>query len=452
MALTNSLVSEEVLLRSAEVVIRRCLDLKQGQTFLLISDETTPEFPALFRYAAIACNIEFEHFFVAQDAQEQPAVAFTPELMRAIGRAQGILVATSGAVRCSGFRITLITDRRGAGCRVATMPGADLEILRAVDIDYEEIFESALQLTLPLLKGESCMITTYGKDGAEHQLRMSLGGALRVPIQSLGVIPADAWGNIPGGEIFIAPIENSAEGEFLSNGAVSHEKLTDGREALFSFEGGRLVRHRYVGTRREVRALIDARRIAESQGDGECWRVIAELGIGLNQKISRITGIPVADEKMYGTAHIAVGHNTGYGGRNICRSLHCDITTIGPTLVIDGVQVMERGRHVLDPRWLDSYRRFLSLERRSGSDLIEINPQSFVSRDGLLLLRQITASGRETLYPFGDHESSELAHRLIDGAVEDMLDVTAAPARLGLQRETIDALIAMLSAHGVIHQ
>lgn len=436
-------------IRGAELIIRKCLDLKPGQTFLLIHDETTHEFPELFRRASARAGAVFEDVFVSEDAQARAEEAFTPALAGAIRRAQGILVATTGAERCSTFRITLTTDKRGAGCRVATMPGANVDILRtAIEVDYEEVFESSLRLTLPLLKGSDCRITTYGADGAEHDLYMSLGGSQRTPIQSLGIIPADAWGNVPAGEIFIAPIESSADGEFLVNGAVGNEKLTGGREVLLTFERGRLVRHRYVGTEREVAELVEAQHIAEERSHGECWRVIAELGIGLNRMIPGITGIPLLDEKKYGTVHVAVGHNMGYGGRNDCRSIHCDITTAGPTVEIDERRVIDRGRHVVGDEWTDSYHALLDQEFSPRT--VALESRFFVIRNGRFLVRRLTGSGRETLYPMGDAETSALAKRLVECADDDALDLAAAPARLGLPPETVAALALMLTSHGVI--
>lgn len=452
MTLATAVTDDETVpLRAADLIIRRCLDLKPGQTFLLISDETTDAFPDLFGRAASACETEFEHFFVPEDLQARAAEAFTPALESAMRRAQGVLVATSGAERCSTFRITLTTDKRGAGCRVATMPGATLDILRtAIIIDYEEVFESSLRLTRPLLDGTECRITTFSSDETEYHLFLSLGGLSRTPIQSLGIIPADAWGNVPAGEIFIAPLESSADGEYLVNGAVGNEKLTGGREALLTFERGQLVRHRYVGTQLEVAELVKARQIAESRSHGVCWRVIAELGIGLNRLIPAITGIPLVDEKKYGTVHIAVGHNMGYGGRNDCRSIHCDITTSGPTVEIDGRRVIERGTHIVGDEWLESYQRHMGNGTSSGASGAALKPSAFVIRNGHFLVRRVTGSGRETLYPIGDAETSVLAQRLVECANDDVLDLTSAQARLGLSRETVDALVAMLSYHRVI--
>jgi len=66
--------------------------------------------------------------------------------------------------------------------------------------------------------------------------------------------------------------------------------------------------------------------------------VIAELGIGLNPAI-RVRGSVLFDEKVAGTAHVAIGSNVGpYGGDNVA-SIHVDCVFSAPELTVDGVPV-----------------------------------------------------------------------------------------------------------------
>jgi leucyl aminopeptidase (aminopeptidase T) len=50
--------------------------------------------------------------------------------------------------------------------------------------------------------------------------------------------------------------------------------------------------------------------------------LIAEVGIGVNPS-ARLTGNSILDEKSLGTAHVAFGGNTGFGGAN-AASVHID--------------------------------------------------------------------------------------------------------------------------------
>jgi len=73
--------------------------------------------------------------------------------------------------------------------------------------------------------------------------------------------------------------------------------------------------------------------LVEEAGSG--GDVIAELGIGLNTTL-RPRGHVMLDEKAAGTAHVAIGRNTGsYGGANE-SSIHVDCILSSPEIEADG--------------------------------------------------------------------------------------------------------------------
>src|SRR4029079_15303294 len=81
------------------------------------------------------------------------------------------------------------------------------------------------------------------------------------------------------------------------------------------------------------RAADLLRTLGDEAGEGA--DVIAELGIGLNH-----TGVPrghvMLDEKAGGTAHVAIGRNTGsYGGDNEA-AIHVDCIFSGPEVEAEG--------------------------------------------------------------------------------------------------------------------
>jgi leucyl aminopeptidase (aminopeptidase T) len=81
------------------------------------------------------------------------------------------------------------------------------------------------------------------------------------------------------------------------------------------------------------RAADLLRNLVEEAGDGA--DVIAELGIGLNPSV-RPRGHVMLDEKAAGTAHVAIGRNTGaYGGDNEA-AIHVDMIFSAPEVEVDG--------------------------------------------------------------------------------------------------------------------
>ena len=77
---------------------------------------------------------------------------------------------------------------------------------------------------------------------------------------------------------------------------------------------------------------------------GKKARNIAEVGIGLNRK-AKVTGIVLEDEKAYGTCHIALGNNIGFGGK-VDVPLHIDCVIKKPTIFLDDKIIMKKGRLV----------------------------------------------------------------------------------------------------------
>jgi len=139
---------------------------------------------------------------------------------------------------------------------------------------------------------------------------------------------AGEYGNYPGGEIFVAPLEDSADGTLVADLTVPYtvEGLVD-KPVVLRFEAGR------VTSIEGGRAASMLRDLVEKAGKG--GDVIAELGIGLNPTV-RPRGHVMLDEKTAGTAHVAIGRNTGsFGGTNE-SSIHVDCILSSPEVEVDG--------------------------------------------------------------------------------------------------------------------
>lgn len=164
--------------------------------------------------------------------------------------------------------------------------------------------------------------------GAETDLRMSLKGRK-------GEVD-DGHVNVPGGEFFFSPNEDSAEGTIyldvpseLDNAAVSGIRLT--------FRKGRVEEATADEGEAELLAALDM---------DEGARFIGELGIGCNTGITKPMRNILYDEKMAGTIHIAVGASyPKVGGTNV-SSLHWDLIKDlreGGRIELDGEVVQENG-------------------------------------------------------------------------------------------------------------
>ena len=139
--------------------------------------------------------------------------------------------------------------------------------------------------------------------------------------------PGD-FANFPGGEVFAAPHRDGADGVLVADLTVPYtvEGLVD-EPVTLRFERGRVV------SIEGGRAAAMLRDLVESAGAGA--DVVAELGIGFNPTVTP-RGHVMLDEKAGGTAHVAIGRNTGsYGGDNEA-SIHVDCIFAAPTITVDG--------------------------------------------------------------------------------------------------------------------
>ena len=145
--------------------------------------------------------------------------------------------------------------------------------------------------------------------------------------------------NIPDGEVFCAPLENSANGYIIFDWvAIPGFGLVKNLEV--KFKKGKIIW--FDSPQKKIfQKFLDS-----NTGDKDR---IAELGIGTNPKADFI-GETIVDEKIFGTIHIAIGNNRGaYHGKNKA-SCHQDMIKVmrgkEGNLYVDGKIVMKNGMPV----------------------------------------------------------------------------------------------------------
>ncbi len=122
--------------------------------------------------------------------------------------------------------------------------------------------------------------------------------------------------NMPGGEIFYSPVEDSAEGVifFSEFPAVYLGREVEG--VRLRFEGGKIVEATAARNQDFLIAQLDT-------DDGA--RRLGELGIGCNPGIQRFMKNVGFDEKIYGTVHLAVGNSYTFTGGTNQSAIHWDM-------------------------------------------------------------------------------------------------------------------------------
>lgn len=149
-------------------------------------------------------------------------------------------------------------------------------------------------------------------------------------------INSDGRRNMPSGEIFTGPIEDSANGKLTCLQPV----LRDGRllEGIsLSFENGKVVEATAKSGQEYLQAMI-------AMDEGASF--VGELGIGLNDGIDRFSGSILYDEKIGGTTHVALGSSYPETGGTNRSALHWDFIIdmrSGGSILVDDKPLCQNG-------------------------------------------------------------------------------------------------------------
>ena len=225
-----------------------------------------------------------------------------------------------------GARFTLLQAVTAHDGRQIFLGFVDGELLRGELSQPASDLERPARDLLAQLEGAET-IRVRGRSGTDLTLRIA-GRPWRS--DALPLQPGQ-MANYPGGEVFVAPHSDGADGVLVVDLTVPYtvEGLVD-EPVTLRFEGGR------VTSIEGGRAAELLREIVEGAGTG--GDVIAELGIGFNPTVSP-RGHVMLDEKAARTAHVAIGRNTGpYGGDNEA-SIHIDCVFSEPEVEADGKRV-----------------------------------------------------------------------------------------------------------------
>ena len=147
--------------------------------------------------------------------------------------------------------------------------------------------------------------------------------------------------NVPDGEVYTAPVDDSAEG-------------------LIAFEYPGIYAGRSIGG---IRLELRAGEVVKATADtGEEFlqqilalddgaRRIGEFGVGVNDGIDRFVGDILFDEKIGGTIHLALGRAYAECGGTNQSALHWDLVKDlrgDGVIELDGRRVLENGRFLID--------------------------------------------------------------------------------------------------------
>ena len=308
--------------RAVRAVIHDCLGVRQGEEVLVVCNPTTEGLGERLRAEAAGAGADAVLAVIAERAShaaEPPA-----PVAAAMAVADVVLAPTVQSLSHTAAR----KAASEAGARIATLPGVTEEMLaRVMSADMAALRRKGRAVAASLGTGSEARITCpRGSD-----LRLGLRGRTAIPDAGELTAPG-AFGNLPCGEGFIAPLEGTSEGALVVDGSIAGIGRVSAPVAL-TVERGHLVEA----------SGPEGRRLLELLGEhGEDGTNVAELGIGTNEK-AILTGEVLEDEKILGTAHVAFGASAAIGGE-VQVPVHLDCVVLEPTVSVDGTDLLRAGQ------------------------------------------------------------------------------------------------------------
>jgi 2,5-dihydroxypyridine 5,6-dioxygenase len=299
----------------------RASNLRAGEQVLVVVDEPLAaqgaELIAAVRAAGAEPRLELW-------AGERPLALPPGPILEAAGTADlALFLSQAPRPDEANARFELMETVIGHGGREIYLGLVDPELLAGqLSKPMPDLSDEAVELLAALEGVETMRVRTAA--GTDLELRVA-GRPWKT--DAVALTPGEV-ANFPGGEIFVAPHADGADGLLVVDLTIPYgvDGLVDEPVAI-RFEHGRA---KSIEGGRSAELL---RKLVAGAGPGA--DVVAELGIGLNPAVTP-SGHTMLDEKAAGTAHVAIGRNTGaYGGDNEA-SIHVDCIFSTPRIEADG--------------------------------------------------------------------------------------------------------------------
>lgn len=306
---------------SHQNILKNLLAVRPNESALIVTDPAKTRLAGEFldeakKITKKAKLISFDN--MTENAQEPPK-----DIAQKMLKADVCLLITT-------FSLSHTQARKNAckaAARIASMPGITKDIVtRTLSSDYSKIAKTSQKMANILTKGKKVTITSPAGTN------LSLDISNRKAIADTGLItkPGD-FGNLPAGEAFVAPIENKTNGIVLFDGAFAG--ITLDQPIKLEIKSGMALKITGGSAAKKLNQLINQ--------VGPKAKVIGELGIGTNPACKLSPNILEA-EKVYGTCHLALGNNIGFGGTNNVP-FHSDGIILNPTITIDSKTINLQG-------------------------------------------------------------------------------------------------------------
>jgi aminopeptidase len=323
----------------ARNAVNVCLRVQPEEKVCVISDEVTLEIAA-----AIIAELEKlgspHRVWVLEDLAERPLTDLPPEIVADLETSQVSIFAVwaqRNELR-SRMQMTDVVNRKKI--RHAHMVNINRQImLEGMRADFQKVDRLSAKVVAMVRKARQVRAQT----AAGTDLTADLNPNYRW-LKTSGIISAEKWGNLPGGEIFTTPGE--VNGTFVIDGVVGDYLCTKFGSLQATPLTVRMKGNRLTEAHSENRELED-----------DFWKYthtdensdrVGEFAIGTNIDLKDVIGQILQDEKYPGV-HIAFGNPYGaHTGAEWDSTTHIDVVGRRFNIWVDDEQIMRDGKFLVE--------------------------------------------------------------------------------------------------------
>jgi aminopeptidase len=324
-------VYEEVLRAGGRPILQLSTSGAQSAFFDLASDDQLDWIAPTSEWLVENADVMFG---IMADVNARELSNTDPKKQARVSKARRVLLETSMRRAASGeqrWALTLFPTHA-----YASEAGMSLR-------EYEDFYYAACLATdgEPVTawerQSEEVKRLAEWVDGKQEVRVTAPGTDITLGVEGRRWIPCYGEHNMPDGEFFTGPIEDSVNGEITFSFPASYAGRTVSGVRL-RFESGKVV---------DATAEQGEDFLIEMLDTDDGARRLGELGIGTNYGIATGTKEILLDEKIGGTVHMAVGMSYPETGGTNNSAVHwdmvCDLRP-GGALVVDGVELQRDGK------------------------------------------------------------------------------------------------------------
>jgi aminopeptidase len=323
----------------AHNAVNVCLRIQPQERVCVITDEATSEIAAAMVAELEKLGAPY-HAWIIEELAARPLVDMPREILDDLDQCQVSIFAVQAQTNelRSRIQMTDVVNRRKI--RHAHMVNINKQIMmEGMRADFQRVDRLSQKVVEMVRKASKIR----AKTAAGTDLTADLNPNYKW-LKTSGIISAEKWGNLPGGEIFTTPGE--VNGTFVIDGVVGDYLCAKFGDLIHNPLTIRMQENRLIEVHSENREL-----------ESEFWKYthtdansdrVGEFAIGTNIDLKHVIGQILQDEKYPGI-HIAFGNPYGaHTGADWDSTTHIDVVGRNFNIWVDDEQIMQDGKFLLE--------------------------------------------------------------------------------------------------------